>query len=155
MTIKSGREYAFNKLDIGSLQYMDRGYRFAYIPEEIKGHVHLKTCGNDKLISENEQCFSFDVDRPVDIYILFADKFPVIPDWLKSYERIRKNITRQDSDPNNLKGYFSLYKHYFPEGKIIFNGCSPEVMLKRKDYVLSMGSTFCMYTLCIIPCSES
>lgn len=147
---QSGREYALSRLETGNFQYMDRGYKFAYVPDDIKGCMYIKTCGNDKLILETQLCLSFDVNRDVDIYILFADKFPVIPKWLESYERIRKNVTRQDSDPNTLKGYFSLYKRSFPKGRIVFNGCSPQQMMSQ-EYIVTMGATFCMYSLCVIP----
>jgi hypothetical protein len=147
---ESGREYALNILKNGNYQYMDRDYKFAYIPEDFTGCIHIRTCGNDKLISENAPCLSFTVNKPVYLYVIFADKFPAIPKWLESYERLRKNITRQDSETHTLKGYFSLYRKSFPEGKITLNGCSPESILKRESYVAS-SATFCMYTLCIMP----
>ncbi len=148
---KSGREYAFGKLASGELQYMDRGYRFLYVPEFLKDAIHIMTCGNDKLTSENAASMSFETERPLDIYVLFADKFPVLPNWLQSYERVRANVTRQDSEPATLKGYFSLYRKSFQAGKVELNGCSPETMLERPEYVMTMGATFCMYTLAAIP----
>ena len=143
----SGREYSVDVLESGKLQYMDSGYKFAWVPDDMKGCLHLRTCGNDKLINEDEICVSFNTDRAVDVYIIFADKFPVIPNWLENYERVRKNVTRQDSEPETLKGYFSMYKKTFEPGKIILNGCSPKRMLS-KHYIVTMGATYCMYTVC-------
>lgn len=143
----SGKEYRINVLMPGEHQYMDRDYQFNYVPEELNGSLHIRTCGNDKLISENEACVSFDCDCNVDVYILFADKFPEAPQWLNQFERIRLNITRMDSNPTNLKGYFSLYRKSFPRGHIVINGCSPKMMLEKKGFIESMGSGYCMYTI--------
>lgn len=145
----SGKEYGINSLTQGEYQYMDRSYQFNYIPEEMIGLTHIKTCGNDKLISENDICVSFDVDCDVDVYILFGDKFPITPEWLKQFERMRLNITRQDSRIDNLKGYFSLYRKTYPKGTITLFGCSPVKMLEKGWFVQSMGANYCMYTIAI------
>jgi len=143
----SGKEYGINQIEKGGSQYMDRDYLFNWIPDELSGSTHILTCGNDKLIDENDLCLSFEVDEPVDVYILFADKFPIIPGWLKEYKRLRLNITRDDSDPSNLRGYFGVYMKSFDEGKIELNGCSPSSFLKKEWFVESLGFTYCMYTV--------
>ncbi|MFA7185787.1 MAG: hypothetical protein WC082_12880, partial [Victivallales bacterium] len=66
---ESGKKYGMNKFEPNSFQYMDRDYKFEYIPTELLGAVHIRTCGNDKLISENKKCISFDVDRDVDVFV--------------------------------------------------------------------------------------
>jgi hypothetical protein len=145
----SGKEYGVNTLIPGEYQYMDRSYQFNYIPEEIVGSIHIKTCGDDKLISEKDICVSFEVNCDVEVYILFGDKFPLIPEWLNQFERIRLNITRQDSRIDNLKGYFSLYRKTFSKGTITLYGCSPVKMLEKEWFVKSMGANYCMYTIAI------
>ncbi|HBL77675.1 MAG: hypothetical protein A2W90_02800 [Bacteroidetes bacterium GWF2_42_66] len=144
-----GKEYRINKFESGEEQYMDRDYRFNYVPDELKGCMHIKTCGNDKLISENDTCMSFFSNCDIDVYILFADKFPVTPNWLESFERTRLNVTRLDSNSSSLKGYFCLYRKAFSKGQIILNGCSPIKMLERNGFVESMGSGYCMYTVVV------
>lgn len=150
ITSSSGKQYEINKLILGEYQYVDRYYQFNYIPDMFKGCNHIKTHGNDKLISENDICVTFEVNCPVDVYILYADKFPVIPKWLCEYERTRNNITRQDSRADNLKGYFSLYKKHFQEKKIVLYGCSPEIMLNEEWYLKSGGANYCMYTIALL-----
>lgn len=145
----SGKEYGVNTLIQGEYQYMDRSYQFNYIPEEINGLTHIKTCGNDKLISEKDVCLSFDVNCEVDVFILFGDKFPTVPEWLNQFEQMRLNVTRQDSKIDNLKGYFSLYRKTFPKGTVTLYGCSPFEMLEKDWYVNSMGANYCMYTIAI------
>lgn len=150
ITTASGREYGLNKLILGEYQYMDRYYQFNYIPNDLAGCLHLKTHGNDKLINEAELCVSFEVNCPVVVYVLYADKFPVLPKWLSEYERTRYNVTRQDSQPDNLKGYFSLYRKNFSQGMISLNGCSPSGMLAEEWYVSSNGANYCMYSIAIL-----
>jgi len=154
MTIKninavSGKTYGMGKLLTGDYQYEDRLYQFDYVPDELKGCLHIKTQGNDKLISENEECFSFEIDEAADIYVLYPDKQPILPKWLENYEITRLKVTRLDSMCCNLKGCFSLYKKTFEKGKVIFYGCSPQKMLDEEWYVKSMGAGYCMYSVCV------
>ena len=147
--VESGREYAVSRFAPGETQYMDRDYRFNYIPEELIGCAHIMTCGNDKIIPESQPCFTLEIDSSADVYILYPDKQPVIPEWLSEYERVRMNVTRQDSRADNLKGYFSLYKKRFPAGEITFYGSSPLPMLALPWYVGSGGMNYCMYSVAI------
>ena len=147
--VESGREYAVSRFAPGETQYMDRDYRFNYIPEELIGCAHIMTCGNDKIIPESQPCFTLEIDSSADVYILYPDKQPVVPKWLEEYERVRMNVTRQDSRADNLKGYFSLYKKRFPAGEITFYGNSPLAMLALPWYVESGGINYCMYTVAI------
>ena len=145
----SGKEYGVNKLVQGESQYMDRDYQFNYIPDELLGLTHIKTCGDDKLISENDVCVSFDVNCDVDVFILFGDKWPQVPMWLSQFERMRLNVTRLDSRIDNLKGYFSLYRKTFPKGTVTLYGCSPVEMLEKEWFIKSMGANYCMYTIAV------
>ena len=150
--VESGREYSVSRFAPGELQYMDRDYRFNYIPDPLLGCAHIRTCGNDKLTPETERCFTISVDCAVEVYVLYPDKQPVIPKWLAEYERVRMNVTRQDSRADNLKGYFSLYKKRFPAGDIVFYGSSPLEMLAQPWYETSGGINYCMYSVAIKEC---
>jgi len=145
----SGKQYALNKLVPGEYQYEDRHYQFNYIPDALKGCSHIKTHGNDKLINENDVCLTFEVNHPVNVFVLYADKFPVLPKWLGEYERTRYNITREDSTPGTLRGYFSLYKKQFVKGKITLFGCSQKAMLDEEWFVNSGGMNYYMYTIAV------
>jgi hypothetical protein len=146
----SGKECGMNKLILGEYQYIDRQYQFNYIPKELNGCMHIKTHGNDKLIGENDICLSFEVNCDIDILILYADKFPLLPNWLDQYERTRLNVTRQDSRADNLKGYFGLYRKTFEKGLVKLFGCSPNKMLAEDWYKESGGANYCMYTVAIL-----
>ena len=144
----SSHEYGLGRLKQGEHQYMDRDYRFNYIPEKITDAVHIMTFGNDKLICEDEICFSFTALHDVDVFIIFADKFPVVPIWLDDFTRLRMNVTREDSSPETLKGFFSIFQKSFPKGKMELGGCSPKSML-TKDFSDSLGRGFCMYSVAV------
>ena len=145
----SGKDYGINRLTLGEYQYMDRYYQFNYIPKELNGCTHIKTHGNDKLISEKDICVSFEVNCDIDLFVLYADKYPVLPEWLKSYERTRYNVTRHDSLPENLKGYFGLYRKSFSKGRVELLGCSPRMMLDEDWFVKSGGANYCMYSIAV------
>lgn len=144
----SGYPYQIGELRAGHHQYIDRLYQFAYVPEELSGAAHIMTRGDDKMIPEDQPCFSIEVSRPCDVYVLYPDKQPYLPKWLEDYERVRKNVTRMDSYFVTLKGYFSLYKKSFPVGEILFYGNSPRAMLAEDWYVETMGTNYCMYSVC-------
>lgn len=153
ITIKhtaSGKEYGISKLDQGYLQYMDRSYQFDYVPDEVCGCTHVMTCGSDKMLDEHELCFTVSCDRPVDVYVLYADKQPVLPVWLQDYDRTRLNVTRLDTMACCLKGYFTLYKKHFEAGDISFYGNSPSSMLDLDGYRDTRGTNYCMYTVAIV-----
>jgi len=149
LTSASGKPYALGKFTPGEYQYQDRHYQFNYIPEQMSGCLHIKTHGNDKLTPEDSECFSFNTQTAVDVYVLYADKFPILPRWLESYERTRLNATRIDSSPDTLKGYFGLYKKRFPAGKVTLYGASPNALLAEDWYVSSGGNGYCMYSVCV------
>lgn len=75
----SGALYGIDQLNQGKYQYMDREYCFNYVPDELKDSLHIKTCGHDKLIRETDICFSLQCDSDIEVYVLYADKFPMLP----------------------------------------------------------------------------
>lgn len=147
--VASGRDYQLGELRSGNCQYVDRLYQFSYVPQQLRGCVHVMTCGADKMISEDDWCFTLETDREYDVYVLYPDKQPVLPRWLESYERVRMNVTRVDSLAFSLKGYYSCYRKRFGPGEIRFYGNSPNAMLADDRYVQSRGNTYCMYSVAL------
>lgn len=101
------------------------------------------------MLPEDQPCFSIETDGPCEVYVLYPDKQPVLPGWLEAYQRVRKNVTRMDSHPDTLKGYFSLYRRSFQAGEIRFYGSSPRAMLAEDWYVETTGTNYCMYSVCV------
>ena len=152
ITIKwtaSGDAYRMGELRPGHGQYIDRLYQFAHVPEDLYGCPHIMTRGDDKMLPEDQPCFSIETDGPCEVYVLYPDKQPVLPGWLEAYQRVRKNVTRMDSHPDTLKGYFSLYRRSFPAGEILFYGSSTLAMLAEDWYVETTGTNYCMYSVCV------
>lgn len=152
ITIKwtaSGYAYRMGDLRPGHGQYIDRLYQFAHVPEDLYGCPHIMTRGDDKMLPEDQPCFSIETDGPCEVYVLYPDKQPVLPGWLEAYQRVRKNVTRMDSHPDTLKGYFSLYRRSFQAGEIRFYGSSPLAMLAEDWYVETTGTNYCMYSVCV------
>ena len=147
----SGKPYEIGELSYGHRQYVDRLYQFDYISTGLHGCLHIKPHGDDKMISEDEPCFSFYCEKDINLYVLYPDIQPVLPKWLMDFERMRMNVTRLDSMPSNLKGYFSIYRKIYKKGHITLNGNSPLGMLANQGYVNTFGTGYCMYSVCIKP----
>ena len=154
LEVASGKEYQinYNSLDKGSKQYIDRDYLFDYIPGFLRKETYIKTAGNDKMINENELCFSFETNVPITVYIVYADKLKILPKWLEGYNNTRDKITRQDSNTSNLKGIFSLFSKDFEAGKINLGGNLAEKMLDDQKFKDSgpLGTNYCMYSVILV-----
>jgi hypothetical protein len=148
---RSGNEYRQGLLKPGHLQYIGRNYQFNHCPEALDGAAHIMTFANDKMMPETEECFSFDVEEAVSVYILYPDKQPYLPAWMAGFDRMRWNVTRTDSMADNLKGYFGVYKRDYPAGTVTLYGNSPLRMLEEDWYVDSFGADYCMYSVCVAP----
>lgn len=82
ITIKwtaSGYAYRMGELRPGHGQYIDRLYQFAHVPEDLYGCPHIMTRGDDKMLPEDQPCFSIETDGPCEVYVLYPDKQPVLP----------------------------------------------------------------------------
>ena len=143
------KPYEIGLLKPGEYQYADRNYQFSYIPEPLNGLTHIKVNANDKMLFENQEMFSFETDTETEVYVLYADKFPVIPTWLDDYERTRLNVTRMDTDANTLKGYFGVYRKHFNAGKITLYGCSPNIFAEEEWYNSTNAGGYCCYSVCV------
>ena len=135
----------------GTKQYIDRDYLFDYLPEFLKGQTKILTAGNDKHIDENSPCFSFHVNLPVTVYVVYADKMRVLPNWLKQYEDTRWKVTRKDSNASTLKGIFTLFAREFPAGQITLNGNLSKAMGEDPVFRRMNGGTYCMYSVVVAP----
>lgn len=154
LEVDSGKEYQinYNSLDNGLKQYIDRDYLFDYIPDFLRKKTYITTAGNDKMINENELCFSFETNVPVTVYIVYADKLKFLPKWLKEYNNTREKITRQDSNTSSLKGIFSLFSKDFEAGKIYLRGNLAEKMIEDQKFKNSgpLGTNYCMYSVILV-----
>ena len=150
LKVTSGKNYLvkYNSFYDDSLQYIDRNYRFDKIPDDLKGVTLIITAGNDKMFEENEICFSFNVNKAVIVHILYADKYPILPNWLLDYKKTEKKVYRHDSSNDTMKGIFTVYSKEFLAGEIQINGCLGKG-IKTEKFIKSGGSGYCMFSVVI------
>lgn len=150
LEVSSGKIYLvkYNGFKSGSSQYIDRDYLFDRIPEEMIGKTLIMVAGNDKMFEENENCFSFQVNKPVIVHVLYSDKYPVQPVWLTDFTKTNKKVYRKDASEETMKGIFRVYSRKFPAGEIRINGCLGKG-IKTEAFVSTGGSGYCMYSVVI------
>jgi len=146
----SGKIYLvkYSSFNIDSLQYIDREYRFKEIPDFLIGKTLIMTAGNDKMFEEHEICFSFNVNKNVIIHVLYADKYPVLPKWLKKFKKTDKKVYRNDSSFETIKGIFTVYSKKYRKGNIKINGCLGKG-IKTPEFVSNGGSGYCMFSVVV------
>jgi hypothetical protein len=145
----SGLEYLidYDGIEAGKLQYVDRNYKFDYVPDIVWGCPHIRTHGNDKKINENDPCFSFDVAVPITVFCVYSDKLRELPNWMFDFIDTREKVTRTDSNTSTLKGIFTLFKKDFEPGTITLKGNLSSIMAKDADYLDMEGMNYCMYSV--------
>lgn len=147
----SGKTYASGHFATGATQFIDRAYTFDYAPAFLQGATHIQTAGDDKFIDEAQPCLSFETSVPVTVYVVYGDKLRLLPAWLKDFENTRWKATRKDSNPTTLKGLFTLFSKDFPPGKVTLYGNLAPAMAADADFKKMKGSTFCMYSVVVVP----
>jgi hypothetical protein len=132
-------------------QYIDRDYTFNCVPEFLKGATLIQTAGDDKFFVEDQPTLSFRVNVPVTVYIVYGDKLRVLPAWLRNWTDTRWKVTRRDTNPTTLKGYFTLFAKDFPAGEIRLLGNLSNEMANDPAFKKLKGSTYCMYSVVVAP----
>ncbi len=106
--------YEWDVLDIGKMVYIDRGFTFNTIPSEFIGLDYLKTANDDKASSGNG-FITFDVDKPVTVFVGHVEDELNIPTWLSDWNFTNKSIETSDRD-------FFIYQKSFNAGTITLDG---------------------------------
>ncbi len=100
--------YEWDVLSNGDLVYIDRGYVFTSIPNQLLGLDYLRTANNDKA---NPAGVSFDVNKLVTVFVLYDVRIAV-PAWLLSWTNTGLTAT---SDTPDL---FIIYSKDFAAGNV-------------------------------------
>ncbi|MEW6357443.1 MAG: hypothetical protein AB1696_14025 [Planctomycetota bacterium] len=145
----SGKKYEVNRFAPGALQYIDRDYVFDHVPDFLEGTLHIRTAGDDKMIGEDAPCVTFEVDSPVTVHVVYADKLRVPPRWLREFTDTREKATRDDTDTTTLKGIFTLFARDFEAGRITLNGNLSREMREDAQFKARGGGTYCMYSVVV------
>jgi hypothetical protein len=153
VTAASGKAYqiAPGGAVTGGRQYIDRDYRFDYVPALVRGQTHILTAGNDKMIDEHAPCLRIELGAAATVYVVYADKLRVLPRWLEGYCDTREKITRTDSNPSTLKGIFTLFSQAFDAGVVTLYGNLSAAMRDDPTFQASgpLGTNYCMYSVII------
>ena len=153
VTAASGKAYqiAPGGAVTGGRQYIDRDYRFDYVPALVRGQTHILTAGNDKMIDEHAPCLRIELGAAATVYVVYADKLRVLPRWLEGYCDTREKITRTDSNPSTLKGIFTLFAQACDAGVVTLYGNLSTAMRDDPAFCASgpLGTNYCMYSVIV------
>lgn len=132
LTVGSGEAYEVleDGLQPSALVYMDRTYTFTTVPAYLEGSTYIKTSGNDNG-SQGNNFFSFDVDRPVTVYIAHADLINPRPSWLNTFVDTGNDLSLSTG------AISSIFSKDFSPGTITLGG--------------NEGEGMSMYTVIIVP----
>ena len=108
--------YRWGVLELGELIYTNRSYVFTEIPIELIGLDYLQTSNSDKR-GTDPNTISFDVSRPVTVFVALDRRILPIPSWLNSWVVTGEIITKSPRDSR-----FNLYSKDFPAGAVILGG---------------------------------
>lgn len=82
----SGRAYQVseNGLTAGAPLYIDRGFAFSAIPEELEGATYILTANDDKSAA-GAAFLTFEVNRDATVYVAYDNRATSLPDWLSGW----------------------------------------------------------------------
>jgi hypothetical protein len=106
--------YAWDTLDSGKRQYVDRAYTFSSVPSSYVGLQYLKTANDDKRSTGNSWV-TFTVDRDVTVYVAHDDAIGVKPSWLAGWTDNGEQLVSGG-------GTFSLFQKNFVAGTVVVGG---------------------------------
>ena len=130
ITSTSPTQYAWDVLDIGAFQYIDRTYTFDTVPQTYVGVDYLKTANNDKGTT-GDTFVTFDVNQGVQVYVAHDDRITAKPGWLSSFADTGDNLTTSRGNG------FSLLVKEFAAGTVTLGG--------------NEGTDMSMYTVVVRP----
>jgi len=104
--------YVWATLGDGESVFIDRGYTYRSVPTELAGLLYLRTANDDKLSTAG---VSFDVDRPVKVYVAFDPRITNPPAWLSAFAPTGLTLSSTDVPRD-------VYEKSFPAGAIVLGG---------------------------------
>ena len=109
-------------LEEGVRPYIDRDLRFLEVPEELEGATYIAAANDDKFI-EGAGHLRFRVDRAVEVYVGFDDRYRSLPGWLAS------GFVDTGFDlhvgSGSTRAVQSLFRRSFPQGVVELGGNLP------------------------------
>jgi lysophospholipase L1-like esterase len=106
-----------NLLEVGDWYYSDTHFTLASIPAELDGGVWIMTANADKS-NTSASYLSFEVDRPVTVYIAYDAGATAIPDWLKPANGFSSTGTQLTVSGDASTSQLDLYSKNYPAGSV-------------------------------------
>ena len=126
----SGYEVAYNGLNIGAVEFVDRTYIFNSVPSAYRGKTYIKTANDDKG-STGSSFVTFDINRGATVYVAHDDRINPKPSWMSDFIYTGDNLVSSDSSNT-----FSLYAKVFVAGTVTLGG--------------NYGSSASMYSVVVV-----
>jgi hypothetical protein len=106
--------YVWDTLAVGKDVYIDRSFTFTLIPGPYIGMQYLKTANDDKSVTAPD-AISFNVDKPVTVFVAYDVRNATLPSWLQAW--IPTGAQWAGSDTT-----FDVYRLDFPAGSVVLGG---------------------------------
>ena len=106
-----------NLLEAGDTYYVDAGFTLTSIPALLQQGRWIMTANADAG-NASTAYISFDVDRPVSVYVAYDQGATVLPAWMNGY--VNTGLTLGTSDP--AAPVLALYRQDFAAGSIVLGG---------------------------------
>ena len=104
--------YQWGSLALDDLVYIDRSYFFTELPSELVGLDYLRTANDDK---NGTSGISFDVNRPVTVFVAYDVRIVPIPAWLSLWTITGLTASSDDTS-------FNIYSKGFGAGGVALGG---------------------------------
>ena len=145
LNVTTLREYVPDEggLKVGAAAFMDNtSYYFTQVPSFLEGATYIKTANDDKCLPDPSKfVLSFDVERPVTIYIAHDDRYLTKPMWMSGFtpnqEYVNLNL------PGAGAGRYTLYARDYPAGKIVLGS--------NIDGDCRIEGNYGMYSVILVP----
>ncbi len=115
LTVASGKTYEIvENIAEGDKRYIDREYTLESV-DDLAGMHYIRTANNDAN-AEDENFLSFDVSRPVTVYVAYRHGTD-LPSWLSSWEQTGDEVCGDECS--------DVYKEDFDAGTVTLGGNKP------------------------------
>ena len=133
--VASNVTYQVDELRHMGVIWMDAGYRFTHVPEELEGMLYIRTALADKF-NDDRTLLKFRVNKPVDVYVAYDDRYKRKPVWLDDFEETEHDL--EFEGPGKEITHLSIYKKRFSSGEIALGGnvYVPDVHENYATYVV-------------------
>lgn len=145
LSVTTLREYTVDEggLKVGASAFVDNtSYYFIQIPSFLEGATYIKTANDDKCLPDpSEFVLSFDVSRPVTVYIAHDDRYTTKPAWMAGFTSTQEGVYL--NLPGADTGRYTLYARDYSAGKVVLGS--------NIDGDCRIEGNYGMYSVILVP----